>query len=344
MTLRVSWLAYGTLEQPTGGYVYDRLIVEQLRAHGAEVEVCPLIPNDPVGLAATLDRLLEGEINVVVGDALCINELGPLFEALVGRARRVLLVHHFTSWEREANAMDLAKLRAQERKAVSRADLVVTTSHTTAKRLCAEYPECVPHTVVPGADRLRRLPRALSRTECRLLGIGSLIARKRWELLLAVLDELSAPELYLRLVGDDTRDPEYSRLLAAQIARSPYLAKHVKYLGVIEDEELADELARAHALILPSSLEGYGMVLTEALHAGVPVVASRACAIADVLTDSDAALLFDEASELVVHLNRLACEPPLRTALQRAAAGCAATLPTWASAGARFRALLNLPI
>lgn len=341
MTLGVSWLVYGTLEQPTGGYVYDRLIVEQLRAQGVQVVVRTLVPLDPVRAADTVTQLLEADLDVVVGDALCVSELGPLFDALAGCVRRVLLVHHLTSWEREASALCLATLRAQERKAVSSADLVVTTSYTTANRLCAEYPECMPHAVVPGADRLRRVPRALSRTECRLLGVGSLIARKRWDLLLAALDKLSAPELYLRLVGDETRDPDYSQSLAAQIAHSPYLAAHVLHMGVIEDEVLADELAQADALVLPSSLEGYGMVLTEALHAGVPVVASRASAIPEVLTDSDAALLFDDDSELAVHLNCLAREPPLRTALQRAAAGCAAKLPTWASAGARFRDLLT---
>src|SRR5512145_20259 len=126
MTLGVSWLVYGTLEQPTGGYVYDRLIVEQLRAHGARVEVCPLIPNDPLSVAVTRTRLIDGDMNVVVGDALCINELGPLFKSLVGRLRRVLLVHHFTSWERGATALCLATLRAQELRAVNSADLVVT--------------------------------------------------------------------------------------------------------------------------------------------------------------------------------------------------------------------------
>jgi len=344
MTLGVSWLVYGTLEQPTGGYVYDRLIVEQLRAHGTRVEVRPLVPNDPVSLATTVTQLLRGDLNVVVGDALCINELGPLFESLVGRMRRVLLVHHFTSWEPEVIPSRKAALRAQELRAVNNADLIVTTSQTTAGRLRAQFPDCMPYTVVPGADRLMCLPRIYNRAQLRLLGVGSLIARKRWKLLLAVLEEIAAPDLYLRLIGDDTRDSQYSQSLAAQMARSPYLAKHVKYLGVIDDEQLASELAAADALILPSSLEGYGMVLTEALHAGVPVIAARAGAIPEVLNHSDAALSFDNESELLIHLNRFVREPPLREALQRAATGCSAALPTWASAGARFRELLTLPI
>lgn len=341
MTLGVAWLAYGTLEQPTGGYVYDRLIVEHLRACGAQVEVHPLLPEDSVNLADTLKRLLEGGMDVVVGDALCINELGPMFEAMAGCLRRVLLVHHLTSWENEASATCQVALRAQELRAIRSADLVVTTSQTTASRLCAEHPGCVPYTVVPGADRLTCLPRAQSPTDCRLLGIGSLVARKRWELLLAALDELAAPGLYLRLIGDDTRDPAYARSIAAQLARSPYLAAHVEYMGVVTDEDLAGELACADALVLPSSLEGYGMVLTEALHAGLPVVASRASAVPEILKDNAAALLFDDESELVVQLNRLASEPTLRDAMQRAAARCAATLPTWSSAGARFRELLT---
>jgi glycosyltransferase involved in cell wall biosynthesis len=344
VTLRVAWLIYGTLEQPTGGYVYDRLIVGQLRSLGALVEVRPLIRNDPVSLASTLKRLLEGDTNVLVGDALCVNELGSLFEALAGCVRRVLLVHHLTSWERESNESFRAALRAQEMRAVRSADLVVTTSLTTAGHLRAEYPDCEPHTVLPGADRLRCLPRTLNRTQLRLLGVGGLIPRKRWELLLGTMDELAEPDLFLRLVGDETRASEYSRSVVARIASSPYLAAHVKYLGVIEDEALEVELAAADALILPSSMEGYGMVLTEALHAGVPVIAAQTETTQEVLTESAAALLFDDESKLLVQLNHFVREPPLRNALRRAAAECAVRLPTWASAGAQFRELLTQPI
>lgn len=341
MTLRVSWLVYGTLEQPTGGYVYDRLIVEQLRAQGAQVEVQRLRPLDPGSTAATIAQLLESDADVVVGDALCVKELGPIFAALATRLRRALLVHHFGSWECEFSEAVRSTLRAQERRSMSHADLIVTTSRATAARLREEYPDCEPFTVEPGADRLRCPPRPEAGSELGLLGVGSLIPRKRWDLLLNALDQLQEPNLRLRWLGDDTRDPEFSRKLAAQVARSPYLSTHVEVVGVVEDDVLAMELAAADALVLPSSLEGYGMVLTEALHAGVPVIAARASAIPEALASHGAALLFDDEAGLHAQLNRFVHEPSLRSTLRRAAAQSALTLPTWAGAGSQFLACIS---
>ena len=41
---RIAWVVYGSLEQVSGGYIYDRLIVEQLRALGDSVTVISLTP------------------------------------------------------------------------------------------------------------------------------------------------------------------------------------------------------------------------------------------------------------------------------------------------------------
>ena len=82
---RIAWVIYGALEQVTGGYIYDRLVVERLRELGDQVTVVSLTPGAP------LPELDAAAYDAVVGDELCFRDLLPLFQQ-VPTLRRVLLI------------------------------------------------------------------------------------------------------------------------------------------------------------------------------------------------------------------------------------------------------------
>ena len=330
--MHIAWIVYGELAQATGGYIYDRLIVEGLRAHGVEVEIV-----DPRATTVACQRA-----DVVLGDALCVREIGPLFDRLEGLAPRVLLVHHLPSWEIERT--DREEMRGQEARALAGSDHAIATSDVTRERLVGEglagRPASLSVDVVePGADRLPRLARAPGAGgRVELLFVGSLVARKRVSLLLDALESLPAPLPGLTLLGDAGREPEYARAIAERVEGSDALRSCVTIAGVAGDGALARWLSRADALVLPSSLEGYGMVLTEALHAGLPVIAARPAAIAAAIADHGAVLVFDDGHDLAQVLRRFVAEPTLREAMRSEA--MAAELPTWAGAVDAFRRLL----
>jgi glycosyltransferase involved in cell wall biosynthesis len=320
--LRVCWAAYGDLGQPTGGYVYDRLVVSGLRARGDDVTLADLAC-EPSRLPAAADG---GAFDAVVGDALCVRELGPIFEGTSRGVARVLLVHHLTSWEVEHT--DDVLLRAVEARAIAASDRLVVTGDATGARLAAEHPGRAIDVILPGADRLVRLPHAPDdRGRARLVFIGSLIARKRVPLLLDAIEEASDPRLALTLVGDADRDPEHAAAVRARVEASRVLRAAVRFAGIADEAALSRVLSESDALVLPSSLEGYGMVLTEALHAGVPVFVSRPTAIAAGLVGSPAAVVCDDAKGLAALLRRFAGDGAMRAALRAAAE--AAVWPRW---------------
>jgi glycosyltransferase involved in cell wall biosynthesis len=162
-----------------------------------------------------------------------------------------------------------------------------------------------------------------------------LISRKRLDLVLDVLCRLDLPELALRVVGDETRDAQAARLLRARGAPRTTL------LGTLSDAALADELARADVLILASTLEGYGMVLTEACHAGLPAIVARSAALPEVALSERHVIVFDDAPDLERALRRFAGDPALRASLSAAARERAPSLPRWADTQAKFRELLG---
>jgi glycosyltransferase involved in cell wall biosynthesis len=97
---------------------------------------------------------------------------------------------------------------------------------------------------------------------------------------------------------------------------------------------VADAMAEADALVLASSLEGYGMVITEALRAGLPVIAAHSAAEA-VEMDDPVLLRFSDATELASFLR----EPERIRNLPLPAVG-----RTWRDAGREFREVLRRAI
>ncbi|WP_437500400.1 glycosyltransferase family 4 protein [Sorangium sp. So ce1099] len=345
--MRIAWIVYGALDQITGGYIYDRLVVERLRAQGDAVEVVSL---DPAPLSRALAglalarRLARVDPDVVVGDELCFPELGPAFAALPRRIARVLLVHHLSAWELPPGPRRAA-LALQETAVLRLCDAHLATSATTAARLRREHGVEQVDVAPPGADRLPLRPHRGGSDRhggaLRLTFVGSFIPRKGLLELLAAFERIGSPRATLALVGDAARDPAYAGRVRGAIAGSAFLRERVVLPGVLGDDALAAELAATDALVLPSLLEGYGMVLTEAVRAGVPVLAARAGAIAEVVQDGAEALLWDDGEGLVRSLSRFLDDGALRASMRRAAVVRSAALPTWDGAAAAVRAALS---
>lgn len=306
--MRVRFVVPGSLDQPTGGYIYDRLIVDRLREQGEHVT---LVDSD--------------DVDVIVGDGLAIPELAESFPH--EERARVLLVHHLGSWEPERDPADAAWLRALEARVIAASDLVITTSRWSGARLAQEFPNVPPSRVVePGADRLPLARRSSRRSGAlRLLSVGSFIPRKRITL---VLDALPG-DAELDLVGDESRDPEYARLV-----RRKADGARATFHGVVDDFRLAELMASADALVLASTLEGYGMVITEALRAGLPVIVARTAAVA-VGVDDEALVSFDGAHELA----ELVLQPENIRGLRPKP-----LTRSWKLAGDEFRAALQLAL
>jgi len=184
--------------------------------------------------------------------------------------------------------------------ALARADAIAVVSEFTRDRLAHYYPQYrAKVSVVPGASMLRA---ASGSAESRrgdesgacFLFVGTLEPRKNLPRLLRAYQQyLSRCQraLPLRIVGGEGWG---AQRIAERIAGSG-LGEWVQLLGKLDDAGLRAQYRQAHALLMPSLYEGFGLPVAEALSVGVPVVTSRDSAMAEVA--GSAALYVDPESE-----------------------------------------------
>ena len=158
---------------------------------------------------------------------------------------------------------------------------------------------------------------SLGRTEQYLLCVSTLHPHKNLDRLIQAFAEFRREHPRFRLIIAGLRGFS-SEALEKQID-SLGLADSVALPGWIPRQDLYDLYRRAHAFVYPSTFEGFGMPVLEAMAAGIPLVCSNIEPLRS--TAGDAALLFDpnDAAGMAEALRRIADDNALRERL--AAAG-----------------------
>jgi glycosyltransferase involved in cell wall biosynthesis len=141
----------------------------------------------------------------------------------------------------------------------------------------------------PPSERTTPVDSALGeRDSClRVLAVGSTQRRKNLELLPPIFEAMSGLGASPTLVRVGEKLPHDLRRKLVRVLGESRLVE----LGTISAEELQRVYQRVDVLVFPSTLEGFGLPLLEAMAAGCPVVSSDAASLPEV--GGDAALYFD---------------------------------------------------
>ena len=145
--------------------------------------------------------------------------------------------------------------------AVEAAAMVITVSQHVREQLLARFrlhPDRV--RVVPNAaDHFIALPRAVG-ANAALLHVGHVERRKNLDVVVRAL--ALDPTLPRLCLAGDAKHGEDERL--RELARELGVLARVEFIGPFADERLAELLANAACMVLPSRLEGFGIPALEA--------------------------------------------------------------------------------
>jgi len=193
----------------------------------------------------------------------------------------VVTVHDFV-YERYARGPKRWVHMHQKHAAIRAAQAVICISESTRQDMLefvGEIPGQAVHVIHNGvSDVFCPLSLSAAPVPPYVLYVGERRGYKNFMQLLAAMELL--PDLELHCVGGGA-------LRAEELAAMPVGTKRrIKHLGFVTDEALNEHYNRALCLVYPSSYEGFGIPVVEAMRAGCPVVSTQCKAIMEVGGDA----------------------------------------------------------
>ena len=322
--------------RPSGGNTYDRHLCRELGSHGWSVHeraVAGFWGRPGPASFAALEEILRHvpDRAVVLLDGLIASTAPEVLVPQASRLRLIVLVH-MPLGHRPAD--DAARRR--ERAVLSTAAAAVTTSAWTRRRLLELYglPAHRVRVAEPGVDPAE--PATGTEAGGALLCVGAVAFEKGQDVLLEALESISALSWRCACVGRLDRDPAFVESLRRRSSAAG-LGERVSFPGPRTGADLDCSYGSADVLVLASRAETYGLVVTEALARGLPIVATEVGGLVEALGEGAAGtcpgLLVapEDPAALGGALSAWLGDAELRARLRRAARERRESLPRWST-------------
>jgi glycosyltransferase involved in cell wall biosynthesis len=335
---------------PSGGNRYDRIVLNLLSG-AATPQDGQAVPTRPVyevavdgswprpgdeareSLARALsdipddaDVLLDGLVACGVPEILAPHKK---------RLRLIVLVHLPLSDETGLPPAQSGDLRARERATLHMAATVIATSMAAADHLSDMHDLSREKVAVVEPGVAPAEPASPDESGSRLLCVAAVTPRKGQDLLVAALEEHLA-------------DLAWTCVLAGRVVEPvPHTSENIRFVGPLQATALDNAYGKSDLFVLPSRNETYGMVVTEALARGIPVIATAVGGVPEALgvapdgTRPGLLIPPDDVGALAGALRAWLTGPDLRARLRAAATARRATLPTWDDTARRLGEVLD---
>jgi glycosyltransferase involved in cell wall biosynthesis len=351
--MKIGLVIYGSLNTLSGGYLYDRMLVDALRAQGDAVEIISLPWRNYLShLADNLSFRLPAGLDVVIQDELNHPSLIAANQP-PHRYPVISLVHHLRCSEQRP-AWQNAFYRVVELRYLSSVDGFIFNSETTRGVVQALVGTGKPNLVAhPPTDRFgdglsaeaskaaeQICVRSLEDSPLRILFIGNVIPRKGLHTLLNALARLPKGSIQLDIVGSLTTDPIYAAEMKTRAGKINHSS--IRFHGAVNNNPLVAMLKTSHVLVVPSSYEGFGIVYLEGMAFGLPAIGTTAGAAPEIIEEGGTGYLIAPGDDqaLASRIAALARDRELLTRLSLNAWQRYRRQPKWEQTAEQIRQFL----
>ncbi|MDX9992740.1 MAG: glycosyltransferase family 4 protein [Anaerolineales bacterium] len=348
--MKIGLLIYGSLDTLSGGYLYDRKLVEYLRAQGDTVEVISLPwRNYAAHLMDNFSFRLPPGLDVLIQDEL--NHPSLIFTNRNKPYPVISLVHHLRCSEFRPKWQNWF-YQIIEKRYLESVDGFIFNSQTTRSvvegLLADEKPFLVAYPPTDrfgiGATQAEIEARAQAAGPLRILFLGNVIERKGLHTLLEAFVALKGLPIRLEVVGSLKSEAAYAVMVQRYAGeRAPGM---VTFHGALDNDALVAQLKAAHLLAVPSSYEGFGIVYLEGMGFGLPAIATNSGAAPEIIGEGRTGYLIaaGDSKTLAARLAEIAENRVLLTELSRNALARYRQQPAWTQTAAQIRAFLEAQI
>ncbi len=345
--MRVLFVIPGDINLPTGGYRYDREIINAWKTTGVDIKLISINGNYPFpseaekqDAIAQVDTFPKADIAVVDG---LLGGISPGFlQKLCKIMPVVALIHHPLCLENGLDEATAQSLKQSEKQGLEFISNIITTSPTTSKTVAELFGFNTDkiHTVLPGVDRSATSTGNDDRT-INLLCVGSVIKRKGHKDLLLALSKLTHLDWRLDCIGSTNFDKILFDELQ-MIIKQEKLTGKIKFHGGVTEEALEKACSKTDVFVLPSLFEGYGMAYAEAIVRGIPVIGTIAGAIPETVPENCGILVKpSDVSSLANALETMISNETLRAQYKNNAIVEEPNFPTWKNSAKQFVEILK---
>jgi glycosyltransferase involved in cell wall biosynthesis len=345
--MRILFVIPGDINLPTGGYRYDKEIINAWKASGIDVELISLEGNypfpseqDKANALKAIEKFPDAKVAVVDG---LLGGASPEFMQALSKIMPVTaLIHHPLCLENGLDENTAQNLKVSEQKGLEFVSQIITTSPATTKTVSQLFgvESTKTHTVLPGVKRTQVSKGSQSET-VHLLCVGSVIERKGHKFLLHSLSRLKDLNWRLDCYGSTEFDTKLFDELQSFV-KAENMSEKVAFHGAVSDEMIEAAYTTSDVFVLPSLFEGYGMVYAEAIVRGLPIIASTAGAIPDTVPQTCGILVEPENTNMLTQaLEQMISNEHLRNNYRQGAMTAAEDFPTWQGSATQFRELLK---
>jgi len=350
--MKIGFVIYGSLDTVSGGYLYDRKLVEYLRAQGDTVEIISLPwRNYASHLMDNFSFRHPKDLDIVVEDEL---NHPSLIGANTGKHPYpvISLVHHLRCSELRPKWQN-DFYQVVEKKYLQSVDGFIFNSKTTqgvvSKLLENSAIEIGKLSVIayPPTDRFgdevaseATIRKRADDHELRILFLGNVIYRKGLHTLLNAVKGLRS-KVKVDVVGGLTAEPKYAEEMRRFVATND-LSFIVHFHGALDNQPLIEMYKQAHVMVVPSSYEGFGIVYLEGMGFGLPAIGTTAGAASEVITPGEDGYLIkpDDATALADILSELSTNRGLLLRLSLNAVKRYESQPKWDETAKSIREFL----
>ena len=293
--MRIGLVIYGNLEILTGGYLYDKMLVNFLKMKNVDVEIFSLkgrnyFAHCTDNFSSLEKTILNAHLDILLQDELNHPSLFWMNKRLAKNIPVISIVHQILSVQprnRSLNCCYKVIERAYFQSLTGCIFNSTFTKTTAIKKLCYDKPSIV---VYPGKDRLDNKmkretiqKRRLGKKPLALLFLGNITKNKR---ILETLQQLLIlpRELWLLyIVGSGQFEPDYFTTIKNWV-RQNNISNNVIFCGPLNGSKLESTISKCHIMLLPFTMEGFGMAYIEGMGFGLPAFGSTQGAAGEIIT------------------------------------------------------------
>jgi len=352
--MRIALVIYGSLSSLSGGYLYDRMLVEYLESQGDDVQVIS-IPNKSYhsniadNWSTELIKIMnDADIDLMLQDELNHPSLFYANKKIRANYPIISIVHHLRSNEARGRITNWIYQKI-ERSYLQSVDGYIFNSNTTKRSVEKLTSLDKPYVVSsPGGDRFNTgvtresvSARVASSDPLNIIFVGNLIPRKQLMVLVEALGLIKNHLWHLDVVGKTDVDPGYFdnvRTLVTNLG----LGSRITFSGALSDMKLSEQLNNSDLLVVPSSWEGFGIVYLEGMSFGLPAIATTEGAAKEIIQHGENGYLIakGDSESLASHLQSLIQDPQTLIDMSWNALATYSGYPTWEDSAINSRDFL----